>query len=124
MGLMFQPLRKYATFSGRARRMEYWLFVVFYFVGNLVTTIVDALFGLSLSVEHGMGLLRPIWDVAMLLPWLAVAVRRLHDTDRSGWWILLIFIPIFGWLVLIVFYCVRGDAGTNRFGPDPLPSQA
>ena len=124
MALMLQPLWKYAIFSGRARRMEYWLFVLFYFIGNVVATVVDALFGLSLNVEHGTGLLRPIWDVAMLLPWLAVAVRRLHDTDRSGWWTLLIFIPIFGWLVLIVFHCIRGDAGTNRFGLDPFLSRA
>ena len=119
MALMFQPLWKYAIFSGRARRMEYWLFVLFYFVGNIVATVVDALFGLSLNREHEIGFVRPIWDVAMLLPLLAVAVPRLHDTDRSGWWILLIFVPIFGWIVLIVFYCLRGDAGTNRFGPDP-----
>ena len=124
MALMFQPLWKYATFSGRARRMEYWLFVLFCFIGNIVASVVDALLGLSLSVEHEIGLLRPIWDVALLLPWLAVAVRRLHDTDRNGWWVLLIFIPIFGWLVLIVFNCLRGDAGTNRFGPDPLLSRA
>ena len=124
MELMFQPLWKYATFSGRAQRMEYWLFVLFYVVASIVATVVDVALGLTLNGDNGLGLVGTIWGLALLLPSLAVSVRRLHDTDRSGWWILLMFVPVVGTIVLIVFFCLRGDEGRNRFGPDPLYSRA
>ena len=124
MGLMFQPLWKYATFHGRARRMEYWLFVLLYAVVTIIATVADVSFGLTLDGEPEAGLLSTAWYLAMLLPSLAVSVRRLHDTDRSGWWILLMFVPIVGFIVLIVFFCLRGDAGRNRFGSDPVYSRA
>ena len=124
MELMFQPLWKYATFSGRARRMEYWLFVLFYAVVSIVATVVDVSLGLTLGGEDAMGLISTIWGLALFLPSLAVSVRRLHDTGRSGWWILLMFVPIVGMIVLIVFFCLGGDEGRNRFGPDPLSSWA
>ena len=124
MELMFQPLWKYATFSGRARRMEYWLFVLFYAVVSIVATVVDVSLGLTLGGEDGMGLISTICGLALFLPSLAVSVRRLHDTGRSGWWILLMFVPIVGMIVLIVFFCLGGDEGRNRFGPDPLSSWA
>ena len=125
MGLMFQPLWKYATFYGRARRMEYWLFVLLYVLVSIVTVLVDITFGLWLvDGEVVIGIVSTIYGLVLLLPSWAVLVRRLHDTGRSGWWVLLFFVPVVGVIVLMVFCCLRGDAGTNRFGPDPLLSRA
>jgi uncharacterized membrane protein YhaH (DUF805 family) len=116
---------KYATFEGRARRSEYWWFALFNF-------IVSLLLGFSLGGGHGMGeggmmggnLISTIWSLATLLPTIAVGARRLHDIDRTGWWLLISFIPLIGWIVLIVFFASRGTAGPNRFGADPLHSGA
>ena len=100
----------YANFNGRASRSEYWWFSVF------VAIIQAALFVVFLSLpEVGMALLG-IWSLAIILPALAVTVRRLHDTDRSGWWFLIQVIP-FGGLVLLVFMVLSGTSGTNRYGP-------
>ena len=107
---------KYATFEGRAQRSEYWWFVLF----NLIVSILLNI--LAPGHGHGMGggLLGMIWSLATLLPSLAVGARRLHDTDRSGWWLLIGLVPLVGLIVLIVFFASRGTAGSNRFGPDPL----
>jgi uncharacterized membrane protein YhaH (DUF805 family) len=102
----------YVNFSGRAIRSEYWFWVLFTILGLLVAEIIDYALGLTL--------IYPIFALATFLPSLAVAVRRLHDLDRSGWWILLCLIPLIGAIVLIVWYCSRGTVGSNRFGPDPL----
>ena len=100
----------YANFNGRASRPEYWWFSVF------VAIIQAALFVVFLSLpEVGMALLA-IWSLAIILPALAVTVRRLHDTDRSGWWFLIQVIP-FGGLVLLVFMVLSGTSGPNRYGP-------
>ncbi len=102
---------KYATFSGRAVRSEYWFWVLFNVLVGIVLGIVQAVgtgaFGHILSL---------LYDLATLIPSLAVSARRLHDTDRSGWWLLLVFIPVIGWLILLVWYCQRGTPATNRFG--------
>lgn len=103
--------RRYATFSGRARRPEYWYFTLFCMVVSIVLSIVDgALFG------QGISPLSSIFSLAVFLPGLAVLVRRLHDTDRTGWLALLGIVPLVGWIVLIVFCCQRGTQGRNRFG--------
>jgi uncharacterized membrane protein YhaH (DUF805 family) len=99
---------KYATFEGRARRAEYWWFVLFSFIIAVVLNLINP------------GLLGGIWSLATLLPSLAVGARRLHDTDRSGWWLLIGFIPVIGLIVLIVFFVKAGQTGANRFGADPL----
>ena len=106
-------LRNYAEFEGRARRMEYWMFV-------LVNMGILFILGL---LEYLVGLpkvLISLYSLAMLIPSIAVSVRRLHDTDRSGWWILIGFIPLIGTLVLLIFYCIGGDPDDNDFGPDPI----
>ena len=88
---------KYATFSGRARRSEFWYFVLFTFLVGIVTGIVDSILGTDYDGTSG-GLVNTLGSLALLLPSVAVAVRRLHDIDRSGWWILLGIIPIIGWI--------------------------
>jgi uncharacterized membrane protein YhaH (DUF805 family) len=111
-------LRRYAVFEGRARRSEYWWFFLFNVLMQAATGLVDAaLFG-----QDSVGLVNALYGLAVLLPGLAVAVRRLHDVNRSGWWLLISLIPVLGILLLIVWFCRRGDAGPNRFGTDPLPA--
>jgi uncharacterized membrane protein YhaH (DUF805 family) len=111
-------LRKYATFSGRARRAEFWWFVLFNLLGSLALGLVDAaVFG---AQPGAASVFQPLFSLAMLLPNIAVSVRRLHDTDRTGWWYLLVLLPVIGIIVLIVWYVQRGTDGPNRFGPDPL----
>lgn len=113
MDWYLKVLRNYVTFSGRARRKEYWMFVLFNIIVSVILGIVDyLLFG-------GSGMLGIIYSLAILLPSVAVLVRRLHDTNRSGWWVLIILIPIIGSLVLLVFAVLEGEKETNRFGPDP-----
>ena len=123
---MFTALKKYAVFEGRARRSEYWLFVlleIILLVGALVIgSVLSAATGMHGSASSPFGgigwLLYGIVALGLFLPALAVAVRRLHDTDKSGWWYLIAFIP-FGGLVLLVFMCLDGTSGPNKYGPDP-----
>ena len=110
--------KKYATFEGRARRKEYWYYVLFYFLAIFVLAIVDQVTG-TLDEEAGIGLLSGLFVLATLIPTIAVTVRRLHDTGRRGWWVLLNLIPIVGGLVLIVFTVLDSQPGANRFGPNP-----
>jgi len=109
---MFEALSKYAVFEGRARRQEYWLFALLYFILAIIAGFAD---GVS-----GSGLISGLLALALLIPSIAVLVRRLHDTDRSGWWALLMLIPILGTLILLVFCVLKGTDGSNRFGDDPL----
>jgi uncharacterized membrane protein YhaH (DUF805 family) len=103
--------RKYADFTGRAVRSEYWWFVLFVFV---VYAILAALY-------RPLGL---VFDLAIILPHLAVGARRLHDTDRSAWWLLIGLIPIVGWIVLLIFFVQRSQSNNNRFGAVPLSPDA
>ena len=110
---MFEPLKKYAQFSGRSRRKEYWLYTLFYVAITFLTFYVDAVMG------EGEGVLSLLLWLLLLVPGIAVIVRRLHDIDKSGWWSIILFIPLIGPIVIIVFMCLDGTSGTNRFGPDP-----
>lgn len=105
-------LKKYAVFSGRARRKEYWMFCLF----NLIIGFVIGFIGAFID---GNGIIALAYNLAILLPSIAVSVRRLHDTDRSGWWMLIGLIPIVGPLVLIFFMIQEGTASANRFGANP-----
>ena len=111
-----QPLRKYAGFTGRARRKEYWLFALAVWIVEMV------LMGLTGGFGHPnilASLVLLIFCVGLFVPSLAVGFRRLHDTNRSAWWMLIGLIPFIGAIVLLVFLCLDGTPGDNRFGPDP-----
>ena len=171
MEWMILPLKRYAQFSGRSTRREFWMWVVFIIICAIVLGFLDTILGLGGRTNYGGGsvaapgvsgyrygagmrggILTDIFSLAILVPNIAVSIRRLHDTDRSGWWILMPIIPyaigivgivssiagatpgagtaaIFGIamvigliaaIVLLVWYCLRGTPGPNRFGPDPL----
>ena len=112
-------LNKYVTISGRARRAEYWWWILFIVLGSIGATVIDAvLFGVD--PEEGNGLLAILFSLGTLLPTICVGGRRLHDHDMSAWWLLLGLIPLIGGLVLIVLFIMKGTEGSNRFGPDPL----
>ena len=117
----------YVNFKGRARRSEYWFVTLFLFLTNLGATIVDAAVFASdvddFLLDGGWGPIGVLWSLAILLPSLALLVRRLHDTDKSAWWILMVLIPIIGWIVLFVFTVIDSTPGDNRFGPSPKVAQ-
>jgi uncharacterized membrane protein YhaH (DUF805 family) len=108
--------KNYVNFHDRSCRSAYWWYVLFIFLVNLVLAGIDSAMGMG----AGGGILSTIFGLATLLPSIAVGVRRLHDIDRSGWWLLIGFIPLIGIIVLIVWACMRGTPGDNRFGPNPL----
>ena len=99
---------KYVGFEGRAARPEYWYWVLFVFVVSLVLSIVDRVLP--------FGLLQVLFALATILPGIAVGCRRLHDIDRSGWWLLIAFVPVVGAILLIVWACQPGTSGANQFG--------
>ena len=103
--------KKYATFSGRARRKEYWMFVLFNIIATIVAGVVDGILGTCLVY--------PLYCLAALLPGFAVVVRRLHDTNRRGWWLLISLVPFIGGIWLFVLTVLEGTPSENRFGPDP-----
>lgn len=109
-----QVLRNYTQFDGRSRRSEYWNFFLF----NLIVALVLGFFDSVLRQMLGFGVLGTLYGLAVLIPGIAVSIRRLHDTDRSGWWLLLAFVPIVG-LVLIWFMAQDSQSGTNRYGQNP-----
>ena len=118
MNYYVDVLKKYAVFDGRARRKEYWYFFLFNIIITIVLVIIDGSTG-TLNPEAGIGLLGGIYALAVLLPAIAVAVRRLHDTDRSGWWLLISLIPLIGAIVLIVFLATDSNPGNNQYGVNP-----
>lgn len=118
MNWYLHVLKNYATFSGRARRKEYWMFFLISALISIVLTLLDILLG-TYSVEYEAGLFSGLYSLLILIPSIAVVVRRLHDTDRSGWWILISLIPLIGVIVLFVFICLDSQPGTNRFGANP-----
>lgn len=122
MNWYLQPLKKYAVFSGRSQRTEYWLFALFNWIAGFILGLADGLLGLHSDV--GLGLLGGLYTLALLIPGLAVSVRRLHDTGRSGWWLLIALVPIIGAIVLIVFMATDSSPGENKYGPNPKEGAA
>jgi uncharacterized membrane protein YhaH (DUF805 family) len=111
-------LRQYADFNGRARRKEYWIFTLISVIASIVLGFIDGLTGLMVG-DGAVGILGLIYSLAVFIPSLAVSVRRLHDSGRSGWWILIAFIPLLGAIALIVFFCMDSEEGDNQYGPNP-----
>lgn len=118
MNWFLMALKKYATFSGRSRRSEYWYYVLFYLIIAIVLAFIDRSAG-TLMGDRGVGVLGGIFALSMLLPSLAVGARRLHDTGRTGWWQLIALIPLIGAIVLLVFYVQDSHPGSNQYGPNP-----
>jgi uncharacterized membrane protein YhaH (DUF805 family) len=118
-------LTQYTGFTGRARRSEYWWWALFTVLVGLAAAILDSVLGTTLGPDNSAawrgstGVVGIIVNLALLLPTLAVAVRRLHDTDRSGWWLLIGLVPIVGAIVLLVFFVLDSTPGTNRVGANP-----
>ena len=123
-------LSNYATFGGRAARPEFWWFVLFGIIAHVLANTMDHILfggtavhtyarGMSMSMYYHPRFLGSIVWLALLLPNLAVASRRLHDTGKTAWLLLLALVPVLGWLVLLYFAAQPGDAGANAFGPPP-----
>lgn len=119
MEWMLMPLRRYADFSGRSRRKEYWMFVLGLVIVAIVLAIIETVLGLSGSIAGLYGPLTLLLVLAIVIPSIAVQVRRFHDQGKSGWFVLLGFIPFVGGIVIIVFMCLEGTRGPNQYGPDP-----
>jgi uncharacterized membrane protein YhaH (DUF805 family) len=111
-------LKKYAVFSGRARRKEFWMFVLFNVIFSLVAALLDRLLGTRVG-ETGSGWISILYSLAVLIPSLAVAIRRLHDVGKSGWWLLISLVPLIGAIWLLVLYIRDGQPGENQYGPNP-----
>ena len=118
MSWYLEVLKKYAVFDGRARRKEYWMFFLINILVSVVLIAIDNLIG-TFSLQTGAGLLQGLYSLAVLLPSLAVTVRRLHDTGRTGWWILIGLVPVIGGIVLLIFMVLDSEPGANEYGPNP-----
>ena len=112
------PLQKYAVFSGRSRRKEFWMFVLFTFIVEIVLAIIDAIIG-TYNTAIGIGLLSGLFYLAILVPSIALNTRRLHDIGKSGWFQLLFIIPIVGFILWIIWMVRDSDDGVNKYGPSP-----
>ncbi|MBX7457880.1 DUF805 domain-containing protein [Qipengyuania sp. 1NDH17] len=122
MEYMIMPLKRYFDFSGRSRRMEYWMFFLFTMIvfGVLGTVMIAGLGADETGLFSGAaGLLFMIVAAALFIPSLAVQVRRFHDQDKSGWMVLLAFVPFVGGLIVLIFMLLEGTHGPNSYGPDP-----
>src|SRR5262245_52061481 len=115
-------LKKYVTFSGRARRSEYWWFFLFLVLVSIAASVIDSIIG-TMNDDTNVGLIGGLVGLALVLPTIAVSIRRLHDTSRTGWWYLLVLIPVVGSIVLIVFYCLDSHPD-NKYGPSPKAAAA
>lgn len=115
MSWYLEGFKKYADFSGRSRRKEYWYFYLFNIIASFVLGFLD---GMLFDAET-IGFLSGLYMLVALIPGVAVTIRRLHDTGRSGWWLLINFIPFIGSIIFLVFMLSDSTAGTNQYGPNP-----
>lgn len=113
MDFFIAAYKQYGDFTGRANRQKYWMFYLFYVIFYILLGLAGAIVGVDAALAS-------LFALASIIPSLAIGARRLHDTDRSGWWQLIILIPILGVIVLIFFLVQKGTQGENRFGADPL----
>lgn len=117
MNWYLDVLKQYAVFQGRARRKEYWMFTLFSMLIYIGLMIIEGILGMG--GEGGLGLLSILYSLGVLLPSIGVTIRRLHDTGRSGWWLLICLVPLVGGIVLLVFLVLDGQPGSNQYGPNP-----
>ncbi len=122
-------LSHYASFRGRASRSEYWFFNLFFIICAVVASIIDRLLGTAFTMHNpmtgavqslGYGYVYAVVALGLFLPLLTATVRRLHDTNRSGWWYFIALVPLIGAILLLVWYCSKGTDGGNDYGSDPL----
>ena len=118
MEWMMMPLQRYADFSGRSRRKEYWMFILGVVIVAVVLGFIESAAGLS-GMVGPYGPLSALLVLAIIIPSIAVQVRRFHDQDKSGWFVLIGLIPLVGGLIVLVFMCLEGTKGPNQYGPDP-----
>ena len=111
-------MKKYADFSGRARRKEYWMFVLWNFIIGVLLGIVVGVIDNAIN-SQALTVVSYLYSLAVLIPSLAVGIRRLHDTGRSGWWVLIGFIPLIGAIVLFIFTVLDSQPGDNKYGSNP-----
>lgn len=124
--------QNYVGFAGRAPRIMMWWILLFAIILSIIAGVLDSVLGTTYAFPGPGGepmavggTIGSLLSLALLLPNLALGFRRLHDRNKSAWWLLLILIPIIGWIILFVWlYCLRGTVGDNRFGPDPLGGKA
>ena len=122
MEWMLLPLKRYADFQGRSQRKEYWMFALGVFIAAIVLSIIESILGLKGMVAGIYGPLTLLLILALIVPGIAVQVRRFHDQDKSGWFVLIGLIPLIGGIIVLVFMCLEGTRGPNRFGADPKGS--
>ncbi len=118
MNWCIEVLKKYAVSSGRARRKEYWVFVLINVIITIALSFIDLALGLFDPVI-GLGLCSGLYSLAIFIPNISVGIRRLHDTNRSGWWLLVFLVPIIGTIILIVLLALDSTSGDNQYGPNP-----
>jgi len=123
MNYYLSVLKKYAVFVGRAQRAEYWYFFLVSTIFGILLMIIDGIIGGNIeNFSHeagGVGLLGGIYSIAVLIPHIAVSVRRLHDTNHSGWWLFIGLVPFIGVIILLVFMALDSKPGENQYGPNP-----
>ncbi len=112
MNWYLEVLKKYAVFTGRARRKEFWMFTLFNFIICIAISLAEMLVG-------SPGIIGILYVLAVFIPGIAVSVRRLHDTNRTGWWQLLALVPVIGWIFVIIFLAQDSQPGQNRYGDNP-----
>jgi uncharacterized membrane protein YhaH (DUF805 family) len=123
---MTLAIKKYAVFSGRSRRKEFWMFFLFYLIVLLTALILDNILGTTIDIMEtntDFGLIYLISFISLLIPLVSVSVRRLHDINKSGWFFLVIFIPLIGLIWFIIMAITEGDKGENQYGPDPKANE-
>ena len=124
MSWYIKCLKNYVNFSGRARRKEYWMFVLFNVIFAFVANLLDILLHTRINVGlASYGVIATIYSLAVFIPGLAVCVRRLHDVGKSGAWFFILLIPVVGWIWLLILYCTDSQAGDNQYGPYPKEAQ-
>lgn len=115
-------LKQYAVFDGRSRRKEFWMFVLINFVINILLSFIDGAIGTATAT--GFGILQTIYSLGVLLPSIGVGIRRLHDSGKSGWLMLLALIPLLGAVILIVLWVLDSTPGENKYGANPKATPA